>query len=190
MRLVAGISDSHQRVERQFALHVEEPLLRVLIGLLGRLDVNAHCSGTRHGGGGELHRRKSVLQNQERIDPIYRGKAVLDEVGRLVYPARGLRTVGIVLRVNEAEAGAQHSLVGKAIGDAQARSKVLVVLNAAAITTVFRANLRQASGSANCAVIQQEIRDASVGERRSEEDVVPKADVERQGRGVFRAVWS
>ena len=58
---VARVADSHQNVIRQFALQIEEPLLGILIGHIGGLDVDADRGRTRDRGRRQLHRREAVL---------------------------------------------------------------------------------------------------------------------------------
>src|SRR5437879_10352482 len=116
------------------------------------------------------------------MDAVHCGEAVLYEVRRLVDPTRGLLAVRIVLRVNDAEPGAQHGLVGGAVSQAQARSEVPEVLLAAAIAAVFRTNLLQAAAGSDLSVVEQEVRNAAVGERRNEKDVVAEAQVDGQPR--------
>src|SRR5260370_41048868 len=119
------------------------------------------------------------------MDAVDCGKAVLDEVRRLVDPTRGLLAVRVVLRVNDAEPGAQHGFVGGAVSQAQARSEIPKGPLAAAVPAVLRTNLRQAAVGADLGVVEQEGGNAAGGESRREKDIVAKAQVDGQPRRYF-----
>ena len=61
VRAVSRITERHQNRMRNFALQIEEPLLRVLVGHAGRLHVNADRCRTRDRCGGQLHNREATL---------------------------------------------------------------------------------------------------------------------------------